>query len=353
MSAPALQILAGERALARIRTEGFSAELFDGLVGASGGPKWFVLSRLDRMLAGRFFAGRREPIACLGSSIGSWRHACYAQREPVQALERLEHSYIHQSYSARPDQAEVSGAARNSIDYILGQSGAQSIVDNPVWQTHILAVRSKWPTASDSRLPLALGLGACALGNTLSRQLLVGFFQRILFHTGADAAFCNADFAPATVPLNNKNVAQAILASGSIPLVMEGVRNIPGAAPGIYRDGGITDYHFDFSFRQNEGLLLYPHFYSHITPGWYDKGFPWRQLRGNKLANVVMLAPTAEFVARLPFGKIPDRSDFQKLSEQDRISYWTRVCELSECLANEFYEAWQRGKLPELAQKLP
>lgn len=35
------------------------------------------------------------------------------------------------------------------------------------------------------------------------------------------------------------------MASGSIAVVMEGVRNIGGVPEGIYRDGGVTDYHFD------------------------------------------------------------------------------------------------------------
>jgi hypothetical protein len=38
-----LDIYAGKNALARIKHEGFSADLFDYMLGASGGPKWFHL----------------------------------------------------------------------------------------------------------------------------------------------------------------------------------------------------------------------------------------------------------------------------------------------------------------------
>ena len=97
MKAQPFQILAGPEAYATIQSEGFHPALFNTLIGASGGPKWFVLSRLDRVLSSQFFAGRSDPIACMGSSIGSWRHACYAQQQADAALARLEHCYIHQN----------------------------------------------------------------------------------------------------------------------------------------------------------------------------------------------------------------------------------------------------------------
>ncbi len=352
MTDTSLQILAGVQARARIREEGFHPGLFNSLLGASGGPKWFVLSRLDRMLAGSFFADRQEPIACMGSSIGSWRHACYAQQDPVAALIRLEQNYIHQRYSPKPDRYEVSRAARESVDAILGAQSGLDIVKNPAWQTHILAVRSHRAVSSDSRIPLALGLGASALANALSRRALRGFFSRALFYTGSAPAFAFTDFQPAAVPISSENVRHAILASGSIPLVMEGVSDIPGAPPGVYRDGGITDYHFDFSFEYPEGLLLYPHFYGHITPGWYDK--PWRRRRisGTPLNRTVMLAPTPEFVATLPYGKIPDRKDFEILSADERIRYWSEVCDQSQRLADDFFDAWQNGAVEQLIQPL-
>ncbi len=346
------QILAGTEAYARIQAEGFHPGLFNTLLGASGGPKWFVLSRLDRLLASVFFADRSEPIACLGSSIGSWRHACYAQSRPADALARLEQGYIHQYYRDKPDRHEVSDFATACVDYILGDSGIREILENPVWQSHILAVRSRWPVASDTTAPLALGLGACALSNAVSRHCLGGFFQRALFYTGHASAFSFPQFKPSYVSLGHGNLKQAILASGSIPLVMNGVDNIAGAPPGVYRDGGITDYHFDFSFKHPDGLLLYPHFYSHITPGWYDKPLHWRRVTAAALKRVVIIAPSASFVAGLPAGKIPDRSDFNALTESQRIASWTQVCEDSEHIAEAFYQAWQDGSMPTLVQQL-
>ncbi|GIR71754.1 MAG: hypothetical protein CM15mP74_30050 [Halieaceae bacterium] len=56
--------------------------------------------------------------------------------------------------------------------------------------------------------------------------------------------------------------------------------------------------------------------------------------------NLVLICPSEEFLAGLPFGKIPDRNDFQTLSPAERLTYWqTCVCE-SEQLATAFLSSF-------------
>ena len=87
---------------------------------------------------------------------------------------------------------------------------------------------------------------------------------------------------------------------------------------GHYWDGGIIDYHFDFANCAGDGLVLYPHFSDQVVTGWFDKALSWRrnsQRNSNgrpALDNVVIVAPSQAYIAALPYGKIPDRSDFQK-----------------------------------------
>ena len=52
-----LSIQAGPDALALIRDEGLRPERVRIVPAASGGPKWLVLSALDRYLFGTFLAG--------------------------------------------------------------------------------------------------------------------------------------------------------------------------------------------------------------------------------------------------------------------------------------------------------
>tara|TARA_R110002049_G_scaffold48383_1_gene139391 strand:- start:491 stop:1111 length:621 start_codon:yes stop_codon:yes gene_type:complete len=190
------------------------------------------------------------------------------------------------------------------------------------------------------------GLGVSALTNLLSRRLLGLSFQRIVFHGGPLTKSVGEleEFATEFVRLRTSNVRKALLASGSIPLVLEGVRDIPGAPDGVYRDGGITDYHFDLPFQSGEGLVLYPHFYSHFIPGWFDKSLPWRRPRPEHFHNVLVLAPSRDFVSQLPYGKIPDRKDFETMDFDTRAAYWQTVLSASAALADEFAEMVRSGE---------
>ena len=94
-----LVIRAGAHAMERLRAEGFHADLFGTLVGASGGPKWLVLRHVDTVLIDRVVRPRSQPLDLLGSSIGSFRHACFAQSDPHVALACFEPAYVEQSYA--------------------------------------------------------------------------------------------------------------------------------------------------------------------------------------------------------------------------------------------------------------
>ena len=91
--------------------------------------------------------------------------------------------------------------------------------------------------------------------------------------------------APTThVRLTRENLPSALLASGSIPLLMEGVR-IPDAR---------------------------------VLPGRFDKSLRWRRADGANFRRALLVAPSDAFVASIPGGKIPDRRDFYTLSETER-----------------------------------
>ena len=92
-----LTLRAGPHAYRLIRERGLRAEDVDIMPGASGGAKWLVLAGLDRYLFGEFLAApRTRPMHLIGSSIGSWRMACLAQRDPIAALGRGHRAYIYE-----------------------------------------------------------------------------------------------------------------------------------------------------------------------------------------------------------------------------------------------------------------
>ena len=64
-----------------------------------------------------------------------------------------------------------------------------------------------------------------------------------------------------------------MFASGSIPLLMRGVVDPAGAPAGVYRDGGLIDYHIDQPLVNADHaapLVLMPHFSDRLVPGWFE-----------------------------------------------------------------------------------
>jgi Patatin-like phospholipase len=352
--ASSLTLLAGPDARALVRERGLRPEDVDVIPGASGGPKWLVLSGLDRMLFGDFLqAPRTRPLHLIGSSIGSWRLACLAQKEPVAALDRFEEAYVQQRYPAKPSAAQVTETSARILERLLGETGAQEILTHRWARLHVVTARCRGPLASERRGMQLTGLALAALGNALTRRSLPLQLQRVVFHTAGDASPFAAlrDLPTVHRALTPENLRPALLASGSIPLVLSGVQ-IPGAPAGTYRDGGVVDYHLDLHYGPGAGLVLYPHFYPYVVPGWFDKSLRWRRANALNFRRALLLAPSAEFVARLPGGKIPDRDDFVRLSDAERMKAWRTVRAESERLGDELRELMATGRLAEAVRPL-
>ena len=178
-----------------------------------------------------------------------------------------------------------------------------------------MAVRSRHVLASENRAILCYGPDSAALLNAVSRSTLGWSFERALFYDGREVPpfFDVTGFPLQRVKLTRENLQDAIVATGSIPLVLSGVRDIAGARPGVYRDGGVIDYHLDLPHSAEERLTLFPHFYGHIVPGWFDKRLKWRRPQPGNVDRTILISPSDEFVASLPNSKIPDQKRLREL----------------------------------------
>lgn len=350
----ALVFKAGPTAYDTIKTHGFFEELIGTLVGASGGAKWLVLSQIDRVLLQRVVPKINAPLHLLGSSIGAWRFACYAQHDPIAAIGRFEAAYLDQTYSAKPDAEEISRRSREILDIVLGDSGAAEILNHSSLRTHIMTVRSRGLTSSDTRPVLAAGLILAMAANMVNRRALGAFFSRGLFYDARDLPpfYDVRGFPIDHIPLDEANLSDAIIASGSIPMVLSGVRGIQGAPAGTYRDGGVIDYHLDMPTAADDRISLFPHFFSSLKPGWFDRQIKWRRVDPRNFDRTLLIFPSDEFISQLPGKKVPDRTDFVRLTTAKRVKTWRDVVDRCTRLADELNDVLDRDELPARLQPL-
>jgi predicted acylesterase/phospholipase RssA len=197
----------------------------------------------------------------------------------------------------------------------------------------------------------------------VSRERLAGHLERVLFTAGPPGFMTEPfdAFGLQRIPLDARNVEDALLASGTIPLVCEPVRDIAGAPPGNFWDGALVDYHLMLPYPRltradsRRRIVFYPHFNDYVTPGWLDKHLPWRRApRGHPwLDDMLLVTPSPAMLARLPNGKLPDRQDFYRYGQDHaaRIRDWERA--IGEC--ERFAEAvlrWVEHPDPDLLRPI-
>ena len=336
-----ISIRLGQRARQRIEREGLQAGDIAIVPAAAGGPKGLILNGIDKWMFGEWLSQAPRQRRLIGASIGAWRMAAAAFHDPVAAHKRLAHHYTHQTYPVRVDAAYVSRTVGALLDAVLDDRG-QEMLGNPGYLLSVITVRGIGPLAATrgSRWREIAGFLRAAAGNTVSRSRLAGAMERVVFHdTRDDAAWLRNSFdafASHYVGLSEQNLRPALLASGSIPLVLQAVSGIHGAPPGDYWDGGLIDYHLHLPYQRDQGLVLYPHFTDHIVPGWLDKSMPWRRARDSALDNVILVSPSPSFVAKLPNRKLPDRGDFKHYGQDHaaRIRDWTYAIGESQRMAD-------------------
>ncbi|MGZ5180970.1 MAG: patatin-like phospholipase family protein [Ramlibacter sp.] len=356
MAERALRIYAGPRARRHIEQHGLRPQDISVVPGAAGGPKGLVLGPLDRFLFGDWLARSHQPVHLVGASIGAWRMATACLDDPVPAFERLARDYIAQDYEVEPGRRtpsarHVSERFAQNLQAFYGGRVAQ-VLGHPRYRLHIVTSHGRHVLAREHRIRTPLGYLGAYLSNGLHRRALGGWLERVVFSSGPDPEalslpFDDRDLPTRQVHLTGENFFPALQASCSIPFVLQAVHDIPGAPPGAYWDGGITDYHLhlDYAAAHPQGLVLYPHFQKAVVPGWLDKAWRWRHGATAFLDNTIVLAPDPAWVHGLPNGKLPDRTDFTRYGADlaARTRAWTRAVDASAQLADEFAAWAERG----------
>lgn len=346
-----IEIYAGDKAAEIICDRGLKEEDIQAIAGASGGPKFLVLAGLDRAILSSWFKKRSDPLFFVGSSIGSWRGAAFASKNPIETLDKFTESYLRQKYTARPARKDVTDESIRILNDFLTDDDISFILNRSNIRLSIISAQCRGISSFESNAALALSFIPALLVNTISRKLLLKIYTRTLFHdTRSTPPFIDIFKSENRVKLTAENFKQALLSSGSIPFVMEGIKNIPGAPGGTYRDGGLTDYHININFGVEDKIVLFPHFSSRVIPGWLDKSLSWRKPDKKFFSNTLLVAPSRKFIESLPMGKIPDRTDFKTFFGRDdeRLKYWNEVMTRSSIVGEEFMWSVSSGKIKDL-----
>ena len=372
----ALRIYAGPKARAHIEKNGLQAQDVSVIPGAAGGPKGLILGPLDRFIFGNWLAQTDHPVHLVGASIGAWRMATACLNNPVAAFEQLEYEYIRQHYALQPGQKRPTADA---VSEQFGQSlqkfyggRVSEVLQHPRYRLHIVTSRGRHLLGREHKWATPLGYLGAFLTNGLHRKAMGVWLERVVFSSlESKLPFATTDYRTRQVSLRPDNFSLALQASCSIPFMLRCVNNIPGAPPGAYWDGGITDYHLHLNYapelvanrtdgigatglfhaeKDATGIVLYPHFQKSVIPGWLDKNLTWRHRATPFLDNMLLLAPDADWVKTLPNNKLPDRTDFLRYGPdlQARVKVWSAAASASRQLADEFEEWLARPDMSRL-----
>jgi hypothetical protein len=348
---------AGPAALDLIREEGLNPGRVKVFTGPAGGPKWFVSVGFDRGLMETGFLTRGGTRVLLaGSSAGAWRCIAMMCKDPRGAYEKLRIAYSRNVFTAADTPKTISAKLYDNVKAFLGPDDVTSILTHPWYDLAVHVVRSRGPAAADSVRVQGITLMVTALMNALSKSAMDLAFERVVFFAGqARPAFLQTKFNGRAIPLDERNTEFVALATGSLPYIVAGVKDIPSAPKGVYRDGGIVDYQLNQDYSPGEdGLTLFFHYQERIVPGWFDKLLTWRSPSPAVLERLLQVYPGPDFMKLLPDGRLPDREDFKTFlhNPEERIRRWDSVAELSSILWDEFIEQVESGRIRSLVQPL-
>ena len=352
-----LRIKAGKKAYAMIQDGGFSFDRITSFFGPATGPRWLVASGFDLSLMKSSLLGRNWPVLLVGASAGSWRFAAWMQPEAEKSYQALMEAYITTAYTRKDTPDTIKQSLEMIINRAIENDALPFALANRRYRLAIITARAKHLTAARNKWLQGIGFGLCFVMNAAHRSLLYRFTESVVFYSGPKppAFTLKPGFKGQHVPLSAINFKAALVASGSIPLIVRGVDDIYGAPTGVYRDGGLTDYHLTRAYGAGEQdlTLLFLH-QERIIPGWLDKRLTKRQPPPEALENVLMVYPSDNLIARLPNSKVPDRDDFKTFMDDPstRIHNWRRAASLCSHLGEVFLETAESGKLREVVDRL-
>ncbi|MFZ1036710.1 MAG: hypothetical protein WAN57_05840 [Smithella sp.] len=352
-----IRIKAGSKIYPIIKDGGFNFDSVSTYFGPAVGPRWLIASGFDLTLLKGGSLGCSNALHLIGSSAGAFRFAAWLQPEAIESYNKLLDAYINVRYTKSDTPATALEKITGIINEYLEDDALPFALANKKYRLAIITARARGLVAFRNTWLQKLGLVTCFVFNYFSRDNIYRFADRVVFYNASKPpAFClDSQFRGSYIQMNEVNFKYAVLASGAIPLVIDGVHDIYGAPRGVYRDGGLIDYHLSHQFAAKENeIVLFFHHQERIIPGWLDKKIKHRSPEAHTLNNVLMVFPSQSFIENLPGGKVPDRTDLVTFinDQETRIKNWREAVKLSAPLGEDFLELVESGKIRDVVEKL-
>ena len=348
------RIRAGKNIIDMIRSEGLRAERIGAFVGPALGPRWTVTAGIDHAFAVSGFLKTRRRITLAGGSAGAWRMTALAQKDPVEALSRFRDVYVGMNFDRKQDPKARTEVIEAAVRKLLPREEAAYLLNHPHYDICIDTARVGGLLASSNTVVSVAGFGAAMGLNALHPRLRRLFLRHVRFCAGSGPFPAPAP-GGLLAPLTPDNMHPVLAASGAVPVVVGGVRDIPGAPAGVYCDGGLEQYVLNGSYGRNaDDVTLLVYHGGPIIPTWLDRKAFNLNKRMAPLDNVLAVNPSPEFIRKLPLGKVPDRDDWKRFAENpaERIKIWQTAIDRSMELGESFMELVESGGIKRAVEPL-
>ena len=358
MSSSVLNYRAGPEALAILQQRGLSPSDVRTLLLPAIGPKWLVLVGLDRALLERGWLDDGSARRLLfGASVGAWRALALGACDPHQTHAALVDAYCGQRFTHADTPSMISAAYRRLIHDVFSDADIAHALAHPRLDLAIAVARARGLFGSELRAAQALSILTAACTNAVHAGSQRWFFERVIFDSSARAPESHPalrELSGMRAPLCLANVRAVALASGTVPLYMQSVRDLMHAPAGTYLDGGFSDYHINQRLDGGAGINLLLLHQPRIVPSWLDKFVPWRGPSPGSLARLLLVHPSRDFVRSLPGSAVPTRDDFMRYvaDPERRIERWQSVVSRSVELGERFMEDVASGAIVSRIQPL-
>ena len=315
-------------------------DFFDCFFLPAAGPKAFISSGFEASLSESYHNNDiKSEKWLIGGSTGGMRSLAFVSSLLLdQDLTSKMKDHYCEMYYKHGDTADVLHPMMLTMFNIVSPDKVlEECLAHDTFKIAIMVSELRYPFSLLPMLLLRPFLVLVVLMHFMLPTLIETlFFQRLCFFSGDNPPpFLDSDESVQFCNLTVKNSKQVLHATTSMPLISKPCRYIDGIGPGVYFDGGITDFYLNMKIENAHGLLL-----GDLDPSApiyrsaLDQFLPWtRHLPEHYFEQVSVVRPTKEFVKSLGSSSLPSVKDWFSneyiKNPEKRKKIWNLVYDLS------------------------